>query len=98
MSGNKSSQSVPLTLAPDYPDVWLTQTEEWLEWLDGQIESSANDVAEMRTELQKLSERLDKRESQNAILSKIGQNLRGQIYDIRELLKERQKNREGARA
>jgi len=98
MSGNKSSQGVPLTVAPDYPDVWLTQTEEWLEWLDGQIECSANDVAEMRSELQKLSERLEKRESQNAILSKIGQNLRGQIYDIRELLKERQKNREGARA
>jgi len=52
----------------------------------------------MRSELQTLREKLDKRESQNAILTKIGQNLRGQIYDIRELLKERQKNREGARA
>jgi len=98
MSGNKTSQSLPLTVAPDYPDVWLTKNEEYLEWLDGQIESSANDVAEMRIELQKLSERLDKREAQNAILTKIGQILRGQIYDIRELLKERQKNREGARA
>jgi hypothetical protein len=98
MSGNKSSQDVQLTVAPDYPDVWLTKNEEYLEWLDGQIESSANDVAEMRIELQKLSERLDKREAQNAILTKIGQILRGQIYDIRELLKERQKNREGARA
>jgi len=98
MSGNKSSQDVQLTVSPDYPDVWLTKNEEYLEWLDGQIESSANDVAEMRIELQKLSERLDKRESQNAILTKIGQILRGQIYDIRELLKERQKNREGARA
>lgn len=98
MSGNKSTEGVALTVSPDYPDVWLTQTEEWLEWLDGQIESSANDVAEMRSELQKLSEKLDKREAQNAILSKIGQNLRGQIYDIRELLKERQKNRERARA
>jgi len=98
MSGNKTSQDVQLTVSPDYPDVWLTQTEEWLEWLDGQIESSANDVAEMRSELQKLSEKLEKREAQNAILTKITQNLRGQIYDIRELLKERQKNREGARA
>jgi len=98
MSGNKTSQGVSLTLAPDYPDVWLTKTEEYLEWLDGQIESSANEVAQMRSELQTLKEKLDKRESQNAILTKIGQNLRGQIYDIRELLKERQKNREGARA
>ena len=61
MSGNKSSQDVQLIVSPDYPDVWLTQTEEWLEWLDGQIESSANDVAEMRSELQKLSEKLEKR-------------------------------------
>ena len=98
MSGNKTSQSVPLTIAPDYPDVWLTKTEDYLEWLDSQIESSANEVAQIRSELQKLSERLDRREAQNAILTKIGQNLRGQIYDIRELLKERQKNREGARA
>ena len=98
MSGNKSSQDVQLTVSPDYPDVWLTKTEDYLEWLDSQIESSANEVSQMRSELQNLSERLDKREAQNAILTKITQNLRGQIYDIRELLKERQKNREGARA
>ena len=98
MASNRSTEAAPLTVAPDYPDVWLTQTEEWLEWLDGQIESSANEVAQMRSELQTLREKLDKRESQNAILTKITQNLRGQIYDIRELLKERQKNREGARA
>jgi len=98
MSANKSSESVPLTLTPDYPDVWLTKTEEQLDWLNTRIEQSKADIDETRAELEKLSERLDKQEAFHSNLTKLSETFRQQIYSIRELLKERQKNRERARA